>query len=114
MRCDSPVAQATINHWPNYCLGEVIQGRVNPFLQRGGVPEQPRTGRSCEQKSFILPELYATSLALHPSFVWAGARAVGKAGFGAEGLTVQSTEGNQLLSKARNPEQLFFFVLARG
>ena len=109
MRRDSPVAQATINHRLNYCLGEVIQGRVNPFLRGEGVPEQQRTGHSCRQKGFRLPELHTTALALHPSFVQAGARAVGKAGFGAEGLVVQSTGGIWLPSKARNPEQLFFF-----
>lgn len=50
-------------------------------------------GHSCRQKGFRLPRLCITALALHPSFVWAGARAVRKAGFGAEGFMVQSTGG---------------------
>lgn len=112
MRCDSLVAQTTINHRSSYCLGEVIQGRVNSLPWAGGMPEQQRTGRSCKQNGFRLPEICTAAPALHPSFVWAGVRAVGKAGFGDKDLMVQGTGAIWLPSKACNPEQLFFFVSA--
>jgi len=59
-------------------------------------------GHSCGQKGLRLPKLCATSLALHTAFIWAGASTVGKAGFGAAGLTIQSTRVIWLWTKACN------------
>lgn len=76
------------------------------------MPEQQRTGCSCKQNGFRLPEICTAAPALHPSFVWTGARAVEKVGFGAEDLMAQGTGVIWLSSKACNPEQIFFFAPA--
>lgn len=65
-------------------------------------------GHSCRQKCFRLLELCATAPSLHPRFCLGWSQTIGKAGFGAEGLVVQSTGGIWLLSRTHSYEMLLF------
>lgn len=50
-----PCSSDPINHWPDYCLTEVTEGRVNPFLWGGGVLVSGGQGCSCRQEGFRCP-----------------------------------------------------------